>query len=246
MFRNRKAFTLIELLVVIAIIAILAAILFPVFAQAREKARQASCISNTKQWGLGILQYVQDYDETIPNFNQNDGTNGGSGGLWWISLVQPYVKNGDLRHCTSGRGEFDLASSPWISPRNNFLYQRSGRTYWSSSYALNGIHTWDGCAGWPNNNGQHDGPAGKPLSSLTLPANTVLIAESNAPDIWSRYHTNLDETGCNKDHWAFMKGRHHERDTIGWADGHASTAKKGTLKPSVWTVQDDADPAGKF
>ena len=62
----KKAFTLIELLVVIAIIAILAAILFPVFAQAREKARQTSCLSNLKQIGLGLMMYTQDYDETYP------------------------------------------------------------------------------------------------------------------------------------------------------------------------------------
>ena len=64
--KRNKGFTLIELLVVIAIIAILAAILFPVFAKAREKARQASCASNEKQLGLAIIQYVQDYDETFP------------------------------------------------------------------------------------------------------------------------------------------------------------------------------------
>ena len=64
--KSKQAFTLIELLVVIAIIAILAAILFPVFAQAREKARQATCLSNLKQLGLGLLQYVQDSDETFP------------------------------------------------------------------------------------------------------------------------------------------------------------------------------------
>jgi len=67
MRRPRFGFTLIELLVVIAIIAILAAILFPVFAQAREKARQASCLSNMKQIGLGMTMYVQDYDETFPH-----------------------------------------------------------------------------------------------------------------------------------------------------------------------------------
>ena len=64
--RRRRGFTLIELLVVIAIIAILAAILFPVFAQARESARKASCISNTKQLGLGVMMYAQDFDETYP------------------------------------------------------------------------------------------------------------------------------------------------------------------------------------
>src|SRR5438094_8508507 len=69
--RQTKGFTLIELLVVIAIIAILAAILFPVFAQAREKARQVTCLSNMKQVGLGLQMYVQDYDETLPPRNDN-------------------------------------------------------------------------------------------------------------------------------------------------------------------------------
>ena len=73
---SRSGFTLIELLVVIAIIAILAAILFPVFAQAREKARQTSCLSNSKQLGLGLLMYVQDYDETWPR--NDDCINGGT------------------------------------------------------------------------------------------------------------------------------------------------------------------------
>ena len=89
----RRAFTLIELLVVIAIIAILAAILFPVFAQARDKARQAACISNVKQQALGILQYVQDYDETLP---LNAAEAPGQVYIYdytWIKATQPYVKN---------------------------------------------------------------------------------------------------------------------------------------------------------
>ena len=73
----KRAFTLIELLVVIAIIAILAAILFPVFAQAREKARQTSCLSNLKQVGVGLMMYTQDYDEVLPG--NHDGRNGNNG-----------------------------------------------------------------------------------------------------------------------------------------------------------------------
>jgi prepilin-type N-terminal cleavage/methylation domain-containing protein/prepilin-type processing-associated H-X9-DG protein len=86
----RRGFTLIELLVVIAIIAILAAILFPVFAQAREKARQASCTSNMKQIGLAILMYAGDYDEQLPW----GASNGGPTLTTWYDLVEPYVKVG--------------------------------------------------------------------------------------------------------------------------------------------------------
>ena len=111
-FTSRKAFTLIELLVVIAIIAILAAILFPVFAQAREKARQTSCLSNCKQMGLAIMMYAQDNDETYPRGwyygkeypgNQYDY-------VTWHGAVQPYVKNGQ----TNGTGR--LTKGLWICP----------------------------------------------------------------------------------------------------------------------------------
>src|SRR5438034_9888832 len=90
-----RGFTLIELLVVIVIIAILAAILFPVFAQTREKARQTSCASNCKQIGLAIMQYTQDYDEVFPMAVRNDWTSS------WPVLVQPYVKNSALFRCPS-------------------------------------------------------------------------------------------------------------------------------------------------
>ncbi len=98
----KRAFTLIELLVVIAIIAILAAILFPIFAQAREKARAISCLSNTKQLGLGLMMYVQDYDETYPwAFFWNTSTNFNHDGYLWSSqrCIQPYIKNKDIYKC---------------------------------------------------------------------------------------------------------------------------------------------------
>ncbi len=106
--RPTAAFTLIELLVVIAIIAILAAILFPVFAQAREKARQTACLSNTKQMGLGIQMYTQDYDETFaPGYYYNDPTQtsnlDATGIRQWSGLIQPYVKNEQIFVCPSDK-----------------------------------------------------------------------------------------------------------------------------------------------
>jgi len=102
---TRRGFTLIELLVVIAIIAILAAILFPVFAQARESARKATCQSNLKQIGTAILMYTQDYDEMFPPPTKNTG----AGDFWlyppgsfsWFGVVQPYVKNFKVIECPS-------------------------------------------------------------------------------------------------------------------------------------------------
>jgi len=103
-----KGFTLIELLVVIAIIAILAAILFPVFAAAREKARQTSCASNMKQLGLGMIQYVQDYDELYPGWNDQGPYSGfgaanqtptGLGSGVWGNQIYPYVKSSGVFMC---------------------------------------------------------------------------------------------------------------------------------------------------
>ena len=97
--QRNKGFTLIELLVVIAIIAILAAILFPVFAQARTKARQASDLSNLKQLGLGMLMYIQDYDELYNPVGVDSGACPGEPNAhWdvWQALILPYTKNGGI------------------------------------------------------------------------------------------------------------------------------------------------------
>lgn len=124
--QKRKGFTLIELLVVIAIIAILAAILFPVFAKAREKARQSSCASNLKQLGLGIMQYTQDYDETYPGQPYDDGGYNSCGWIpgipSWFVGVEPYIKNRNgIGICPSAlrRDRFDPNDSNMA-----FLYPR--------------------------------------------------------------------------------------------------------------------------
>ncbi|RYG69274.1 DUF1559 domain-containing protein [bacterium] len=96
----KKAFTLIELLVVIAIIAILAAILFPVFGRARENARRASCQSNLKQMGLGVLQYVQDYDERFPVISMSNTV----APYGWADAIQPYLKSTQIFKCPSYTG----------------------------------------------------------------------------------------------------------------------------------------------
>lgn len=95
---KNKGFTLIELLVVIAIIAILAAILFPVFAKAREKARQITCASNLKQLGLGYIQYYQDYDEQFP-VGQAGGCPWPKTGIGWAGAIYPYVKSAGVYSC---------------------------------------------------------------------------------------------------------------------------------------------------
>ena len=104
-----KAFTLIELLVVIAIIAILAAILFPVFAKAREKARQISCASNLKQLGLGFIQYSQDYDERYPSRN----IGGADTTLNWANAIYPYVKSVGVYQCPDAQVPLDSYEYNW-------------------------------------------------------------------------------------------------------------------------------------
>ncbi len=103
---RRSGFTLIELLVVIAIIAILAAILFPVFARAREKARQASCLSNVKEIALAALMYLEDYDGIMPPTVGSHDHYYSNGGKWWYDRVMPYIKNNQVLLCPSetGRG----------------------------------------------------------------------------------------------------------------------------------------------
>ncbi|MBB6051499.1 DUF1559 domain-containing protein [Armatimonas rosea] len=169
---SRLGFTLIELLVVIAIIAILAAILFPVFAQAREKARQTSCLSNCKQIGTAQMMYVQDYDEVYPlwgYWNPMQRVNG-----WkqtWVQILQPYAKNMQIFKCPSDSNDglnlyWDTADAraSWTSSsywQNAYITRWSGASFGMSSVSLPEINypatTVTFCEG-PTNNGQHTWP----------------------------------------------------------------------------------------
>ena len=127
---RKSGFTLIELLVVIAIIAILAAILFPVFAQAREKARAISCLSNTKQLGLGLIMYVQDYDETMPNiFPKVAGF--ASPVVPFELQIAPYIKSKALWHCPSDSNTGNNINNSYWSKEDdpNNGGKASGRSY---------------------------------------------------------------------------------------------------------------------
>ena len=125
---RRKGFTLIELLVVIAIIAILAAILFPVFARARENARKANCLSNMKQIGLGMQMYAQDYDGCIRASNGGPWTTPYQGeGAWQaLSYYYPYIKNTGVYICPSTRSALSYGQVVW-NPTSGAMYN-SGQT----------------------------------------------------------------------------------------------------------------------
>ncbi|MEO6909135.1 MAG: DUF1559 domain-containing protein, partial [Abditibacteriaceae bacterium] len=166
----KKGFTLIELLVVIAIIAILAAILFPVFARARENARRASCQSNLKQIGLSLMMYSQDYDDLFLNAG-NDGAQ-----QIWPDMIQSYVKSDQIFNCPS-MGSVEMGFKP--------LGQRP-TGYEVGTYAMNnefaGNTTWTPpvgfCNGWIQPNGPCTFFQNVSLSKLGDPAGTVWVYDT--------------------------------------------------------------------
>ena len=226
---KRKGFTLIELLVVIAIIAILAAILFPVFAQARSKARQTADISNLKQLATGGLMYSQDYDEKYFAY-----VNRNAGYLWNVAF-ETYIKNKQVHLCpdatansgTSANGYFDWGNihSAWIG----FGY--------TSSYAMNGwLYYGDESKDSGGNQPNQVIPDGtdltplcaSQLSSLVSPSRTAWFGDGYWIDAWPRTLVAGPET-CDvkapnytgNGLWRFCMDRHSGGIDLAYTDGHA-------------------------
>jgi len=183
--KNQKAFTLIELLVVIAIIAILAAILFPVFAQAREKARATSCLSNMKQVDLAFQMYLQDYDEVmVPMWVTHTGDkwqgNGNGGTYYWPYLMQPYIKSWQIFRCPDEADPTGVWGSGPNSWWGNWM-RRAGLGY---NYL--GLSIWWNC----------QDTIGVALAAVAAPASTISYVDTafqNSPPLGSdTYPTNAE------------------------------------------------------
>jgi len=197
MLSKQRGFTLIELLVVIAIIAILAAILFPVFSKAREKARQTSCLSNVKQLALASRMYIGDWDEAWPPFDAvywDPAT-------FWPTLYEPYIKSWDIYYCPSE--------------------SRRGKGTHRPSYNFNG-DKWMHGQNWfmPGMPGENPGIIMLPtfLFQVRQPVKTALLWE----DIGSPANGGLYGGTAGMFSWgSTLGGRHNGGDNFGFVDGHA-------------------------
>jgi prepilin-type N-terminal cleavage/methylation domain-containing protein/prepilin-type processing-associated H-X9-DG protein len=239
--RTKRGFTLIELLVVIAIIAILAAILFPVFAKAREKARQASCLSNLKQIGLAFMQYSSDYDDGMPIActwcNWGDVANNRQ----YYSRLMPYCKNEGIWACPSANNQCRNGSIPHfavdtmcdngiVSPTFKLSYgymenlQNSYRTEISSARP-----DYMDCGGMKGN---------YKLTKMTAVASRVICAESyGLANSGGRIGwANVCAADCNVDRQIDNNARHNGGSNVAFADGHAKWFK-GEQCLTNWRTQ---------
>jgi prepilin-type N-terminal cleavage/methylation domain-containing protein/prepilin-type processing-associated H-X9-DG protein len=228
---SSRGFTLIELLVVIAIIAILAAILFPVFARARENARRASCQSNMKQIGLGFAQYLQDYDEKYPMGLSNDVTNpnrNDQGHFGWVMALQPYQKSVQIYQCPSETNA--PVAAPTVTDDTGF------NDYWVNR-KICGWNNVDSCPG---------AACGLNQATMNSTALVVLIGDgakddNTGQDDYKGRSTYMIKSGAFPNsststangNWG---ARHLEGANYGFADGHVKWLKPGKVIPGTATA----------
>ena len=234
-FRNRRGFTLIELLVVIAIIAILAAILFPVFARARENARRASCQSNLKQMGLGIIQYTQDYDEAMPGHNMGNGQ-------LWMDIIQPYIKSDQLFVCPSHpNGKYTSNLDPTTGrPAPGGI----------GSYGAN-VASWEeGDSSTPSFS-IYDRHGKTSLSAIGSPSSTYMVGDSNNWEVPWQNIGNQPQIVGNPGQRTLSQAaeRHLETTNVLYCDGHVKAVKLNALvalgnttPPAYKVFSIEADP----
>jgi prepilin-type N-terminal cleavage/methylation domain-containing protein/prepilin-type processing-associated H-X9-DG protein len=223
-YRN-QGFTLIELLVVIAVIAILASILFPVFARARENARRTSCLSNLKQIGLGTMLYVQDHDGAYPMYGYANSNPSlphlvSSTNLYWIDFIYPYVKSRQLFYCPSGAQ--DTSTTDAISKMNYganvFLFANQGlfpgktvrEAILVSSSQTYMVLDW--------------GTLSVQANQITAPA-AVNFYLPGVGQLGITKPTGIDSS-YDRD---FQGGRHFDGVNVAFADGHVKWTKSSTL-----------------
>lgn len=267
--RGRSGFTLIELLVVIAIIAILAAILFPVFAQARESARKTTCLSNTKQITLAALMYLQDYDETLNGpavkaegctSNPTQYSNYWWGGRWrtWPEMLIPYTKNLGIYTCP------DRTDQPYFGYSIN---TNSSNDDYPGSPTPPG-NWFDGTGSCQPKSGQH----AVSLASQVAPASTIWFYDSvpgyfqDGLNRWSDLELDaanpngggpsLQIDGSETIGQLFMTGgskadndpiihnpmRHQNGMNLAFCDGHSKWSRPSTINPIWWNIEQIPQP----
>lgn len=228
-----RGFTLIELLVVIAIIAILAAILFPVFARARENARRTACQSNLKQIGLGIMQYTQDYDEKLP-LRRYDGPMS-QVVFSWRRQTFPYTKSAQVFSCPSNTTN-TMLNDDSVSANMKAAGLPAGSPQFRRSYALNATNVNVG------GTSPSEQTTAQSLAAIAATSQTVLVSESKNCCAEIRFH---DTPAFFSNPNAVFTG-HLQTANFLFADGHVKAMKPmATGTPvNMWTCEHDgAAPA---